>query len=583
MLRSCRSRLCRSLCVTTLILVGWFASAFASQGEADSSRANSKSKPAGSAPSGIPNDIAELKQQLSEQQKQLAELQRQIEELRRQLPDHSHRNGPAGDSPGIQLQSASATRPVIPAGETERWMPDDSVARGAAPSPAPAGMQSSGDAESAPLQFRIGTANITPVGFLDLTSVWRDTAQGSGIGTNFGAIPSGNTTQGKLTELRLSAQNSRVGSRVDAGIKGAYVIAYWESDFLGFVPGNAAVTSNSDTFRLRLFWVDVRKGKWEVLGGQSWSMITPGRKGISPLPGDLFFSHDIDVNYQLGLTWSRDPQFRLVYHPTDSLAMGFSLESPEQYIGGSAGGSLITLPSTLAAAYASQLNNGGTTLNVPGIHPDIIAKVAFDPKLQSGRALHIEVGALARTFRVWNPLVGRHFRATGSGVQANLGVELFRGFRVLSNNYWSAGGGRYIFGQAPDLVVRGDGSLSPLHASSTVTGIEYTKNNTLLYAYYGGLSIGRSFTADTTDGRFAGYGYPGSPGSQNRSIQEGTVGFTRTFWKDARYGALSLMGQYSYLVRKPWVVTPGQPGSAKANMIFLDLRYALPGSAPSAK
>ena len=37
--------------------------------------------------------------------------------------------------------------------------------------------------------------------------------------------------------------------------------------------------------RLRLFWVDVTKDKWEFLAGQSWSMLTPNRKGISALPG----------------------------------------------------------------------------------------------------------------------------------------------------------------------------------------------------------------------------------------------------------------------------------------------------------
>ena len=57
------------------------------------------------------------------------------------------------------------------------------------------------------------------------------------------------------------------------------------------------------------------KGKFEFLAGQSWSLMTPNRKGISPLPGDIFYSQDIDVNYQLGLVWGRIPGFRLAYHP----------------------------------------------------------------------------------------------------------------------------------------------------------------------------------------------------------------------------------------------------------------------------
>ena len=204
-------------------------------------------------------------------------------------------------------------------------------------------------ADDAPLQFHIGSATITPVGFMDFTAVFRSTNVGSGIGTNFGGVPFNNVPAGKLTELRLSAQNSRIGARVDADVAGAHVIGYLESDFLGFVPSNAAVSSNSVSQRLRLYWADVKKNKWEVMGGQSWTMMTPGRKGISPLPSDIFFSQTIDVNYQLGLTWARQPGVRFVYHPSEGVALGLALENAEQYMGGSAGGGLVTLPSGLAA------------------------------------------------------------------------------------------------------------------------------------------------------------------------------------------------------------------------------------------
>src|SRR5882762_5076639 len=82
------------------------------------------------------------------------------------------------------------------------------------------------------------------------------------------------------------------------GVRTCWVI--FELDFLGFVPGNAAVTSNSDGLRLRLYWVDVRKDKLELFGGQSWSMLTANRRGLSALPSDLFYSQDINANYQAG-------------------------------------------------------------------------------------------------------------------------------------------------------------------------------------------------------------------------------------------------------------------------------------------
>jgi hypothetical protein len=92
--------------------------------------------------------------------------------------------------------------------------------------------------------------------------------------------------------------------------------------------------------------------------------------------------------------------------------------------------------------------------------------------------------------------------------------------------------------------------------------------------------IGRDTVIDTNK-KLVGYGYTGSSSSQNRTIQEATFGFNQTFWKSGKYGALNLIGQYSYLTRDPWYVATGQPANASLNMVFFDLRYTLPGSAPT--
>lgn len=262
--------------------------------------------------------------------------------------------------------------------------------------------------ELSPLSLRLGTAYLTPVGFMDFTAVYHSTNVGSEIGTSFGGIPFNNTPAGKLSETRLSARNSRIGLRVDAKVKGALVLGYLESDFLGTNPGKVAVSSNGNRLRMRLYWADVRKDRWKLLAGQSRSLLTPNRRGLSPLPSDLFYTQDVDVNYQNGLVWGRLPQFRVVYHPNESAAFGGSLKNPEQYISG-------------------------------------------------------------------------------------------------------------------------------------------------------------------------------SPASHHRSIQETTFGFTHTFWRDANFGALQLMTQYSYLTRRPWFVAAGQPGEVYSNMVFINLRYVLPGSAPQLK
>src|SRR5258706_11453167 len=109
-------------------------------------------------------------------------------------------------------------------------------------------------------------------------------------------------------------------------------------------------------------------------------MLTANRKGLSALPADLFYSQVIDVTYQNGLVWSRNPQFRFIVHPTEKIAMGLSLENAEQYIGGSGGGGLVTLPTALATPHAKQLNDGTTPPSGPHPPPRLIPKVAFAPR-----------------------------------------------------------------------------------------------------------------------------------------------------------------------------------------------------------
>src|SRR5436309_2436136 len=209
------------------------------------------------------------------------------------------------------------------------------------------------EAPSSPLQIKIGDASITPIGFMDMTNTYRSTNAGTSLQTNFGSIPYNNTIQGRLSENKLSAANSRIGFRVDAVAKGYNILGYFEGDFVGGVTGNnTQVSSNSLLYRIRLYWAQARKGRFEMLAGQSWSMLTPNRRQISPLPGDLFYSQVVDVNYMNGLTWGRLPGIRFLYHPTDKVTMGISLENAAQYFGGSGGGGVPTLPAALAGPIA---------------------------------------------------------------------------------------------------------------------------------------------------------------------------------------------------------------------------------------
>ncbi len=507
--------------------------------------------------------------------REVQDLRGLVEELRTELETQRTKVAALEEKMGATPSEPTPNPVVTPAAVASPAMPILNTSTALAGTAAKPGQE--GNDEISPLQFKIGSAYITPVGFMDFTGVFRSHAEGSGIGTNFAGIKYGNTFNTHLTELLESMQNSRIGFRVDAMVKGAHVIGYMESDFLGNNPTNVAVSSNSNTLRSRLYWVDIRRPRWEILGGQTWSLITPGRAGISPIPSDIFYTANIDVDYQAGLVWGRIPELRLVIRPTDKFAVAVALDSPNQYTGGSSGGATITYPANLANLANTQLNAGTNLLATPNVAPDIIAKAAYDPSPK----YHFEVGGLVREFKVWNSLpfpAGTSFSKSGAGGFVNVNVELLKNFRVMTNNFWADGGGRYIFGQVPDLIVRADDTLSPVKAASSVSGFEYTHRSSFLYAYYGGIYVYKNLALDSNGLSIIGYGVPGSS-IQNRLVQEGTVGFNQTIWKDAKFGALNFMGQYSYVNRKLWATL--DPSDAHVNMVFLDLRYTLPGSAPT--
>ncbi len=547
-----------------------------------------------------PSEIEQLKQMLADQQKQINDL-RQALAQQQGAPQQGSASttaavpvvpavDPAPVSTFRNFGQVASTTGLVPRPKSlpaAMALPAIPLPQAAAPGATPASKNpcEADPDKTIPTYLRLGNVCIIPVGFMDFTPFWRDKNAGSSMGSNFGSVPYNNVANGNLSEFHFSQQNSRLGFRVDGDWKGTHFIGYNEFDFNGTSGSTALAVSNGAIVpRLRLYWADVRKGKVEFLAGQSWSMLTPNRNGISALPGDLFFTQVIDINYVAGLTWTRQPGLRVLIHPNKKVTFGFSAEQPDQYIGGSAGGSPITLPTALAGLASTQLDaagniSGASYLAQPGYTPDLIAKLAFDlPRF------HFEVGGIESNFKTTSlapPFVSH--TTQGAGLLVGFNVAVLKNLRLISSNFFSDGEGRYLFGQAPDVIVRADGSLSAVHASSTLDGFEarIMKNNLLLYAYYGGIYIGRNTAFDANGTTRIGYGYTGSPNSQNRSINEITFGFNQTMWASPRYGAINVMGQYEYLSRNPWFVAAGAPKGTHDNTIYFNIRYTLPGAMPN--
>jgi hypothetical protein len=446
-------------------------------------------------------------------------------------------------------------------------------------SAAPAAAQQAGAAApSSPLALHVGDADLLLGGFMDATVITRSTNPGTGIGTSFGSIPFTTTAAGapnpagQLGETRFSTQNSRLTLQATSKAGGGNLKGYVEADFLGNTASNLNVTSNSNGLRMRLYWAQYQRGKFEFLAGQSWSFLTPNRNGLSPMPGDLFYSQDVDTNYQMGLTWGRTTQFRFIAHASDIVTAGVSIENPEQYVG-----SAVTLPAAFTAAEVDTgAANVGSSSAVPNAYPDIIGKVAFDPKTGNTHQ-HIDVAFLVRGYKTFNPASNTNFTSTGSGESVNVVLEPVHNFKLIATNFFSSGGGRYIANtNIPDFIVNADQSLSLVKSWSGIYGTEIQAGaKSLLYGYYSVANTDQNLTLDANGTTSIGFGVANSQ-SANHKVAEATVGVIETLFRDAKIGGMQVMVQFSNVTRTPFSVPANTPSDAKTNMLYVNVRYLLP-------
>jgi hypothetical protein len=460
-----------------------------------------------------------------------------------------------------------------------------------------------------PTTVTLGPVDLTVGGFVDVMGIFRTNNEGT-IGTNFFNIPFTNSIGGHISDNRVTAQNSRLSlkaaSNFDWAGQPVNAVAYFEGDFLGNDAANTEVTSESHTFRVRQFFVDAQRGQWEVLAGQAWSWTTPNRYGLSSYPDAMFITNDYDPNYNVGLTWSRLAQFRVIYHVDPKLAVGVAVVNPDQF----GGQGETTFPSAFNAQLATQIDSA-TESSAPDEFPDLMAKVAYDDKTATGLPFHLEAVGLVSQFRVAYlpeapPGIATAFTrtsTTGWGVELNGNVQVMPGLTLLGDAFYSQGEGRYIgLGLGPDIVALpvpagpqtqtvvggtvvqvccSEVRLSDVHSESFLGGVEWQPNDRwTLNGYYGWVYFDHNFALDTTSTRptptFVGFGSPNSANSNNKYLTEFTIEPQYKIWSSPTGGVLSTGLQYSYVWRRPWFVPAGAPTEADISMFIFDVRYTLP-------
>jgi hypothetical protein len=524
----------------------------------------------GSAGTGsVADELKALREAISQQQKQISDQQQQMSKQQQQIQT-------------LQQQLATTTSGTP-------HMADASMRTVATPVSATVVQEVEKPKES-PLSFRIGGTDFTPGGFVDFENIFRTTNTGNVTATNFWAIPFSNTVNGHLTEYRSTGQYSRFNLKINGKYGANNVTGYIEADFNGNDAANVFVTSNPHTMRVRLYWLDLKRGNWEFLGGQTWGLQTPNRVGVSPSPADLAITIGEDAQTHVGLNYTRAGEFRAAYHFSDQFVWAFALQNPQQF----GGQGEITFPTAFNAQLGVQIDSAANA-GAPNLLPDFITKFAYDP----GKHFHFELGGISTSAKVSviptipSGTFVKHTKLEG-GVFGATNIELFKGFRFLASGMWGPGVGRYLIGMAPQVVVLPvsasgaacssaggcDVSISPVHSGDAIAGFEaQAGKKTLLGFYAGAMYAQRNTGLDLTKAgapAFIGFGGPASANSNNRTVQEVTFDWTQTFWKNPQYGSVFLVNQLSYISRSPWFVPAGAPKNAHLTQVFVSLRYALP-------
>jgi len=515
---------------------------------------------------------------LGEQQSRLERQQAEIDELRSKLGiAPTEQRSAASEPDATQLARAVSALRVSasePAPAASPHIEKAVLVRNISTLPAEQQRPANGDSQ---LSIHFGKASLTPGGWVDFTAIYRSRDVGSGLGTAFASIPYSNTVQGGLSETRLTSQNSRITLRADENFSGTRVFGYAEADFNGVLPSNAYVSTNSDSFRLRVFFTDVARGRWEFLGGQSWSLLTPNRVAISPFLSEIYNTLHLDSNYQVGLTYARQTQLRAVAQITPTIALGLSAENPMQYSSPAA-----TFPALFST---TQTDSGGGT-STPTLHPDLIAKLAWDPQWLQ-RRWHFETSGLLTPVAILTPagIAGSSSHKDlkeGSGIGAASNLEVAPNLHVILTGFWTDGGGRYIGGLGPGFVVAQRGIADPfqiqlIHSGSGIAGLEWrATRSTMASVTFSEAYFGRAWSVDPSTGKSVGYGFSGSSNSQNRTLHEATFATQTTLWRQPGYGSVQMITQSSWIQRAPWSFTPGTPNSAQAFSGWANLRYILP-------
>ena len=316
---------------------------------------------------------------------------------------------------------------------------------------------------------------------------------------------------------------------------------YGEFDFLGAAQTANSNESNSYQPRVRNLYGAM---DWDNLGlhflaGQSWSLLTLNKQGITPRTELL--PPTIDAQYVPGFTWARQPQIRIVKDFNKQFWIALSVENPQTTLSGTSTPSGVTATTTQAPT--SQFYNGTNySLNHA---PDFIGKVAFDDNLD-GHAIHLEAFGIWRDFydrvAIASPNAGNfvpgsnNYDTSGGGGGVSAALTLIPKYIDIQGSVMTGVGiGRYGSAQLADATVQANGRLAGIPETMFLGGVTFHPTSMLDVYVFGGREAERTKTFNAGGAQY-GFGVPvttdagciiqgGTCTALTRSIDQITTGF----------------------------------------------------------
>jgi hypothetical protein len=275
-----------------------------------------------------------------------------------------------------------------------------------------------------------------------------------------------------------------------------------------------------------------------------WSLVTETAKGTEP--GTEVRPRTIDPQYNVGLSWARQGEFRISKSLMDKkLTVAVSAEDPETTFtghgfaitnttvnpaGATGDAVLLTTATSIGNTLIGNLGDLGGLQNNQANYsynasPDFVVKAALDPGWGHYEIFGVVGTAKTRIFpcataSVALPCVNGTMSPSAFGANNDLRTIGGLGFNAhapLFNKHLDAGFhflggsgvGRYGTSTIQDVTIRPDGTLAAIKSYQALASLEWHATPKLdIYAYVGGEYGGRTAYVNPISGAGVGYGSP---------------------------------------------------------------------------